>query len=276
MAASYLKSPYASYSSEPYLLKFPVDVRLRIYDFVLDKETLDPYESDFVKHLDHPSLCLMFHGIRPKQFFRYLHINQAIRADIIELALARISVTIELDDLVCILQVLTLGMRTNIRHLRLVCELGDLFTTYNAEYIHSSAICRFPSLNLSHHEPTELDLRYIGLKDLLHTYRGLPYLETLVLYPLTVTGTGTREDYCRVTLQEFLDFKVTRSISEFRRLRSFSIDYNYIDRPVPECRKCDCHIPRERERQYENGLLHEAEPTIRAAVEGDASGKKTF
>lgn len=261
----------------PYLLKLPTEVRFQIYDLVFDKETLDPFNHDMLKPVDKPSVYLTTIGqVGPRQFFRYMHINQAIRADVIELVFSRIIVTVDLYTLVCVLQLLTPGMRRNVQHLRIIGDFSNDFGEQNVAWLRGTCASRFPYLDLSDHGTSDTGVRCMGLKDMLHVHRGLPNLSSLVLYPHN-RMVGLSRSVVGVTLEELLGFKVIRLFPELRRLRRFSVDYHLFDVLVPSCETYGTIKQIAEELLRQKGLLQEAEQWIRAvAVEKDSESSRTF
>lgn len=147
--------------------KFPIEVRSRIYDMVFEKEVLD--STNMFEDEKRNSLYLTLGDQnRPKQFFHYLHVNRAFRADVIELFLSQITFTIDLEALVCVLQLLTPAMRLAIHQLCLVGNFGHTFRCDNIENVRQLSEERGQHLELGHHRSSEKDARYMGLKDMLH------------------------------------------------------------------------------------------------------------
>ncbi|KAF2096166.1 hypothetical protein NA57DRAFT_78937 [Rhizodiscina lignyota] len=265
-------------SFTPFLLKFPTEIRQRIYDFVFEGEAGYPELGDrflMPEHQATNSFSLSMNDrSQAKQFLHYFHINRASRSDMINQYLSRATLTVELEALVAILQLLTPGMRTNVQHIFLVGNFGNESRYHRLEWAFNMLreYRTRTAPNLAHHRVEKSDARYMGLKDLMHTYRGLPNLKTLTIYPLPIQDTLDWMQYG--DLDALLRSRVFQCILEFRGLRHFSIDCRGNDRVYSHCGRsssmCDCMHEFNAQNTEKRKVLQAAEKLIQATVVDDS------
>ncbi|KAF2096167.1 hypothetical protein NA57DRAFT_78938 [Rhizodiscina lignyota] len=262
-------------SFTPFLFRFSTEIRQHIYDFVFDRETLD--SSDMLKknESNEPrSLYLSLGGhSNSKQFFYYLHINRKIRADMIEQVLPRLTLTAEIEELVCVLQLLTGGMRSNICRLRLIGNFGDSDSYSCIKNRREECKERSLTLKTAQHGEKETDARYMGMKDMLHISRGLSNLSHLILRP-SLFGIGDYEYNLDEELDKILgyilDYRLLECLLELRGLRSFEIDRsgyeNFIELECKIDKGCDCCVKIMEEVKNKRRILEAAEKRVREVV----------